>query len=46
MKKKYMQPLIEVTELKMGIQVLVGSPDTMPVVQAPLDLIDNPEDIH
>lgn len=46
MKKKYMQPLIEVIELKMGIQVLVGSPETIPVVQNPEDLINNPEDIH
>ena len=46
MKKIYMTPQVDVVELKMFNQVLVGSPDTIPLSQNPEDLIDDPEDIH
>lgn len=46
MKKKYIKPQIDVIELKMTTQVLVTSPDTIPLSQNPEDLIDDPEDIH
>ena len=46
MKKEYIKPQIGVIELKMTTQVLVTSPDTIPLSQNPEDLIDDPEDIH
>ena len=46
MKKEYIKPQIDVVELKMTTQVLVGSPDPIPFSQDPEDLIDDPEDIH
>lgn len=46
MKKIYMTPQVDVVELKMTNQVLVGSPDSIPLSQNPEDLIDDPEDIH
>ena len=46
MKKEYIKPQIDVIELKMTTQVLVTSPDTIPLLQNPEDLIDDPEDIH
>ena len=46
MKKEYIKPQIDVIELKMTTQVLVGSPDTLPLSKNPEDLIDDPEDIH
>ena len=46
MKNEYIKPQTDVVELKMTTQVLVGSPDTIPLSQNPEDLIDDPEDIH
>lgn len=46
MKKEYIKPQTYVIELKMTTQVLVGSPDSIPLSQNPEDLIDEPEDIH
>jgi len=46
MKKEYIKPQTDVVELKMTTQVLVGSPDTIPLSQNLEDLIDDPEDIH
>lgn len=46
MKKEYIKPQIDVIELKMTTQVLVTSPDTIPLSQNPENLIDDPEDIH
>ena len=46
MKKEYIKPQIDVIELKMTTQVLVGSPDSIPLLQNPEDLIDDLEDIH
>ena len=46
MKKEYIKPQPDVVELKMTTQVLVGSPDPIPLSQDPEDLIDDPEDIH
>ena len=46
MKKEYTKPQIDVIELKMTTQVLVGSPDPIPLSQNLEDLIDDPEDIH
>ena len=46
MKKEYIKPQTDVVELKMTTQVLVGSPDSIPLLQNPEDLIDDPEDIH
>ena len=46
MKKIYMTPQVDVIQLKMTTQVLVGSPDPIPLLQNSEDLIDNPEDIH
>lgn len=46
MKKEYMNPQTEVIELKMTTQVLVSSPDSIPLSQDLEDLIDDPEDIH
>ena len=46
MKKEYIKPQTDVIELKMTIQVLVTSPDTIPLSQDSEDLIDDPEDIH
>lgn len=46
MKKEYIKPQTDVVELKMTTQVLVGSPDAIPLSQNLEDLIDDPEDIH
>ena len=46
MKKEYIKPQTDVIELKMTTQVLVGSPDSIPLSLNPEDLIDDPEDIH
>ena len=46
MKKEYTKPQTIVVELKMTTQVLVGSPDSIPLSQNPEDLIDMPGDIH
>jgi hypothetical protein len=46
MKKEYTKPQTIVVELKMTTQVLVSSPDTMPLSQDPEDLIDMPGEIH
>ena len=46
MKKEYTKPLFDVVELKMTAQVLVSSPNSIPLSQNPEDLIDDPEDIH
>jgi len=46
MKKEYIKPQIDVVELKMTTQVLVGSPETMIFSQDSENLIDDPEDIH
>ena len=46
MKKEYIKPQTDVIELKMTTQVLVSSPDTMPLSQNPEDLIENPGEIH
>ena len=46
MKKEYTKPQTVVVELKMTTQVLVSSPDTMPLSQDPEDLINMPGEIH
>ena len=46
MKKEYIKPQTDVIELKMTTQVLVSSPDPMPLSQNPEDLINMPGDIH
>lgn len=46
MKKEYTKPQTIVVELKMTTQVLVSSPDTMPLSQDPEDLINMPGEIH
>ena len=46
MKKEYTKPQTVVVELKMTTQVLVSSPDPIPLSQDPEDLIDMPGDIH
>ena len=46
MKKEYIKPQTDVIELKMTTQVLVSSPDTMPLSQDPEDLINMPGEIH
>ena len=46
MKKNYMKPQIDVVELKMTNQVLVSSPDSIPLSPDPENIIDDPEDIH
>ena len=46
MKKEYFKPQTDVVELKMTTQVLVGSPDSIPLSQNPVDLIDDPGEIH
>ena len=46
MKKEYTKPQTIVVELKMTTQVLVGSPDSIPLSQNPVDLIDDPGEIH
>lgn len=46
MKKDYTKPQFDLVELKMATQVLVSSPDSIPLSQDPENLIDDPEDIH
>ena len=46
MKKEYIKPQTVVVELKMTTQVLVTSPDTIPLSQNPEDLINMPGEIH
>jgi hypothetical protein len=46
MKKIYMTPQVDVVELKMTNQVLIGSPDSIPYSRDSEDIIDDPGDIH
>ena len=46
MKKEYIRPQIDVVELKMTTQILMTSPDPLPLSQDPEDLIDDSEEIH
>ena len=46
MTKEYIKPQTDVIQLKPTTQMLVGSPDSIPYSKDPLDVIDDPEDIH